>query len=103
MGWVHSVENYHGINIFHYPDGEKIPIHCKNESLEGFKYNSSWDWLMPVLNKIKTTCPIITIDELNDDNKFLWDMFRLNLIYTPIETAWEYVVIYIEWYNKQSH
>ena len=96
MGWVHSVVNYHGINLFHYPEGDKSPIHCKQMGLEQMKYHYSWDWLMPVVSKINS------LDYLNlwDDNNV--DKYNLteSLKNVDIESTWELCVEFIKWYNS---
>ncbi len=63
------------------------------------KYHRDWNWLKPVLDKIKSKPLYMTIDEVTPENAFTWDFFRLD-IFTPIDVAWDAVVKYIEWYNK---
>ena len=64
------------------------------------KYHKDWNWLMPCIFKIRTTCPVVTLYDLTDENKFIYDLFRLN-IFTPIEIVWKYCIEYVDWFNKQ--
>jgi len=75
------------------------------------KYDSSWDWLMPVVEKIEdTTCHEyyfyqITIwkncCKISDGN----NGYEINSTFHPeskIKAVWSAVVEFIKWYNKQS-
>ena len=59
------------------------------------KYDSSWNWLMPVVQKIK---------EINID-KPIWMFEELNqrLLFVDIKGVYKCVVEYIKWYNKQEN
>ena len=52
---------------------------------EDLKFNSSWDWLMPVIGKITSECE--EPEEL--------DNLRLHLITNDILYAWKFVVNYL--------
>ena len=59
---------------------------------ENIKYNSSWDWLIPVISKITT------------QEKYIGLMHRENIMdtvpYGLIDDTYNYVVEFIKWYNK---
>jgi hypothetical protein len=64
-----------------------------------FKFDTSWDWLMPVLNKIKQSNP----------EAFKLHLFRGPLlpfarlyIDSPINEVYKAVVEFIKWYNQQK-
>jgi hypothetical protein len=69
------------------------------------KYHSSWDWLMPVVEKIESLdykvdifykyAQVSTMDE-----DFICRSFAIN--HSKIQEVWEMVVKFIKWYNKQN-
>lgn len=63
------------------------------------KYNSSWDWLIPVIKIIRNTKEFKELDiipiEFGDDN-----MIK-GLIIQDINTTHKGVIQYIKWYNKK--
>lgn len=63
-------------------------------TLDQLKYNSSWDWLMPVVGKIEKTPNIYDIEE------FL--LIRDELCTARIETIYDSVVEFIKWYNANK-
>lgn len=66
----------------------------------GLYYHTSWDWLMPVVEKIRSTAGVC----INSDSKekhFAFEIFGLNIV-TPIETVYMYVINYIKWYNLNN-
>jgi len=50
------------------------------------KYHKLWDWLMPVIDKI---------------NKLDKGAYKIN-INESILTTYEFVIIFIKWYNKEN-
>lgn len=56
------------------------------------KYHSSWDWLMPVVEKI---------GKMNEPFIHKLPVSKLS-IFTPIEEVFHKVVDFIKWYNQQS-
>ena len=78
--------------------------------LEAIKYNSSWDWLMPVVEKIGELyhqvkieinegfpyCEIICYSEGNCVEEFR------NENETTIQAIYEVVLEFIKWYNQQK-
>ncbi len=73
----------------------------KNRDLlynEDIKFHSSWDWLMPVVEKIKN---YILTDRPYDVGIDKVDVLNL-YITTPILTVFEQVIYFIQWYNNQK-
>ena len=102
MGAEMIVTNYHGINIIKFPDES-------TKDLRGLKYNSSWDWLMPVVERIESIKPfIVTIDRNGCWIGEYFGEFTQNQITfhhesegNKITIIWLAVVEFIKWYNKQ--
>jgi len=66
---------------------------------KGELYHNSWSWLMPVLARIKKTAPVLSVTDMMPQDEIAYRIFRLS-IFEPIESAFEYAVAYIEWFNK---
>lgn len=64
--------------------------HCQKDDL---KFHSSWDWLMPVVEKAYDLA-----DENTKQFKGL-SIFEYGIA-TPIKDVWLAVVEFINWYNK---
>lgn len=82
----------------------------EDEFIEEFEYHISWDWLMPVVEKV---CSIITKlqDEIesNTDEEYedmLMEFYttfnEISLFNETIETLYGYVIEFIEWYNDSK-
>lgn len=64
------------------------------------KYHSSWDWLMPVVNKIRT---LYNNCEVDGDEAFdIIDVLSEGCTEANIFQAFDAVVQFIEWYNEQK-
>ena len=94
------------------------PIKNKKEyiSLTELKYHSSWDWLMPVVEKIESTDPLggivmiqqgmcrITSRMLGDNSiKASNDNYFLLGVKGKLLSTYKSVVEYIKWYNENKH
>jgi hypothetical protein len=101
---------------------EKNDLSCKHSELIGYKkdendmfhlhsqlkFHSSWDWLMPVVQKIdergynvhisRISCKITPI--LEDDNVIA--SFVCGDVDKKIELVYDTVVAFIKWYNEQK-
>ena len=73
-----------------------------NENISQLKYNTSWDWLMPVVEKIIKVIGIKTIDECTREEWVVYTMITGLYIGTPIEYVYKYSVEFIKWYNEQE-
>lgn len=59
------------------------------------EYEKSWDWLMPVVEKIHN----LPFTGMNSDT---WaDVITLP-IYSTIEEVYESVIVFIKWYNENN-
>lgn len=66
--------------------------------LDDFKFHESWDWLMPIIQKIER---LDTLDKDKDFNKQL-DRVICKFIYTDIKTMYKAVIKFIKWYNENN-
>ncbi len=85
---------------------EKCPLGVKTKIIHSndLKYHSSWDWLMPVVEKIeKTHCINIEYTTCNiaDPANGYEDIISTSEK-TKIEATWKAVIEFINWYNKQG-
>lgn len=116
-GWYQKPEVNKGsdINWFHEKYSEKV---TKSLSLpmrpQHFKYHSSWDWLMPVVEKIQSidiTPPPnysgyrieILVQGYVKINGFPMPPIFTNVSIegSLIKAVWEAVIQFITWYNSQ--
>jgi len=77
--------------VYRYTDGE---VYRPSE----LKYHTSWDWLMPVITKIKD---LILNNHPYDISIDKVDVLNL-YITASIETVWEQTVYFIQWYNSNK-
>lgn len=69
-------------------------------SEEMLEFHSSWNWLMPVVEKIRETAGALSSqDPIEKQRAFL--LFSLGIT-TPIKTVYIYAVNYIKYYNKAN-
>jgi hypothetical protein len=72
-----------------------------------FKYHSSWDWLMPVVEKIEDLGNYGVEIHLKSCNIFEASIDQSDLCIeghfeTKKESIWQAVVQFIQWYNNQK-
>ena|SRR6185436_10170478 len=72
------------------------------------RFNSSWDWLMPVIERIDSLMPPIkmpqdlnALKEGNHGSEKFMDVIAVPLN-TPITEVYKSVVEFIKWYNTQK-
>lgn len=63
-----------------------------------FKYDTSWDWLMPVVERIESLGD--SNDRIFESSEF-HELMELS-IKTSIERVYWFVIQFIKWYNDQS-
>jgi|688.fasta_scaffold855053_3 hypothetical protein len=69
-------------------------INISIDIYEQAKYHSSWDWLMPVIEKIDEICGI----DLHE-----WDEYINNsLCSKSLNTTYSACIEFIKWYNKNN-
>ena len=81
-------------------DGDDVTV------AEVFKYHESWDWLMPVVEKIESLGYWIRMDYgdvfiVNDDSDIIIKNPMHEDGYTKLSLVYQVVVEFITWYNAQ--
>ena len=85
------------------------PSHHEKD-LDGYhinqaKYNSSWDWLMPIVTKIESLSVVVQFEIHTTIIKITAVGFMLDLPIhhgeTKLSTTYKSVLSFIRWYNKQ--
>ena len=66
-----------------------------------YKYHLSFDWIMPVVDKIGGLHRQLEIKR-GDLTPKADVIFRLSMLHAKIETVWKAVIYFIEWYNNQQ-
>ena len=61
-------------------------------------YHSSWDWLMPVIDKIMGICFSNDESGTHDSNQF----YEIRDCIPDINQTYQSVINFIKWYNEQS-
>ncbi len=101
---------------------EKIGYYYNKEFYGGMafaisemKYHSSWDWLMPVVEKIEKLRvglnASVCVEYMSNNQKFNFKIFdefynfsvvKAGNIENKLITIWEAVIEFIKWYNSQN-
>jgi len=68
-----------------------------------FKYDTSWNWLMPVVEKISKISRNDYDGQARKDIQYLKQIWANTPFYVSIERAYELVVEFIKWYNSQKN
>ena len=80
-------------------------------SADEYKYHFSWDWLMPVVEKINTTelngesFGVIIFGNychINDSENLIFEVTRASINEPLVYAVWKAVVQFIHFYNTQS-
>lgn len=72
-------------------DGKEYEVNIKTKTLKS--YNTSWDWLMPVVKKVLTIVNINLVNYCVEELKFC-------VLDNDIDGAFEEVVEFINYLNK---
>lgn len=113
-----------GSGICHMPDGNKYFVKEMTISTDRvLKYNSSWDWLMPVVEKIEALklgnvtingkiihfdCAVVEISNTFCDihlygaDSVYKDLVRVRDQKTKFNAVCRAVIEFIQWYNEQN-
>lgn len=67
--------------------------------LEDLQYHKSWDWLMPVINKIKSIDSTYEVEEIG---KFDWEHKEISHYQIDIDLTHKSVVEFIKQYNNTN-
>jgi hypothetical protein len=78
----------------------KVPKGFRDNWYEGgsLRFHESWDWLMPVVEKINELCKVTGYPDHQD----LFH-FRIVPVAKNIKLVYAGCVIFIKWYNLTSH
>lgn len=90
MGAKMIVTDYYGINIIKFPDES-------TKDLFGLKYHSSWDWLMPVVNKCLDVLEQVDGNSSDEQRMHIGEALQE----AKIEDLYASVIRCIKWYNNQ--
>ena len=109
MGWFENIDQGNMIiaKFMECPMDEAVVIVGMRSYLyDQLKYHNSWDWLMPVIDKIG--CIVYRNDNWQDSYSY-WELYQQmyykserNTIMSTIVFVWEIVIQWIEW-SKQKH
>jgi hypothetical protein len=89
-------------DIFLFPVGES-PLEHQSEMAKYFKYHSSWDWLMPVVEKINEIfAPLTTPLIVTTAGVFLTKIHNA-ICEVDIKLAHSEIVSALKWYNAQNN
>ncbi len=81
---------------------ERFPDNMHLCSESDLRYHSSWDWLMPVVEKIEAVLKDETLFAKSLDANLSILNSNHASIFSPREIVWEYVIQFITWYNQQN-
>lgn len=70
-------------------------------SFAELKYHTSWDWLMPVYDKIATEWSGLSTKK-QGQVKDLKRVLQNRLVLGDINGVWEFCIEFIKWYNTQT-
>ena len=100
MGYVYYKHMPKKRNGYQLPENKNTALYLAFSDAE-LKYNTSWDWLMPVIKKIKNKFLAINIDvydkfesEVHEIEDAIWD--------NNIEEAYRLAVVMINTYNENK-
>ena len=100
MGFTFAFERGH--RVYNVPKGEDLKYAAFKLPHVKLNYDSSWDWLMPVVEKINTMEP----SEFNyhvtrmTEFRICQEKLQMYSITTPINQVYKMVVDFIKWYNQ---
>ncbi len=87
-----NVKHYAVFNYGNHPN-HLIKSAGRKFEIKDLTYRASWDWLKPVVDKIKRVHP-------QHENVFCHHKFWELTIFSSLEEVFEGVVNYIQWYNQ---
>jgi len=104
------IADFMGLKTFDRSNGISGLWCAGNDGDEFVSYDSSWDWLMPVVEKIEKTnrkveisgyvCFIYPNETLENYDEY---NYEVTTVYsTKIEATYVAVIKFIKWYNKQN-
>lgn len=96
MGWEKSTYHNTPNKMYREKGSSEIGIHISD-----FKYHSSWDALMPVVEKIRQmhTDRVFSRETLSESADRI---FCIHFISARIDIVYNCVIQFIQWYNNQQ-
>lgn len=90
-------------NVYWFKDYHHFLTNHKALNVYALKYHSSWDWLIPVVEKIESMNYYFNISNshvivVNSENGYEYD----DMYDSKIEAVWQAVVSFAKWYNKNK-
>jgi len=96
---IEIVPAEHLMGYGHVPEGEIKHFHGGPDMM---KYHSSWDWLMPVVEKISKDYSWYCSNE-SGKWQIIIDIASINIVAEDLfEVTYKVCIDFIEWYNKQK-
>lgn len=83
-------------NLYEMEDG----IYNFSCDVSEIKYHSSWDWLMPVVEKVSNIVGFKGMDECNETEWYILKRLFDLRISANITSVWIAVIEFIKWYNE---
>lgn len=91
-----------------YPDCYNIPDEPVQWQVPAMKYHKSWDWLMPVIDKIDSMMPEIKMPRdlealkngTHEADNYM-DILSLPMA-TKIDEVYKETIKFIKWYNERT-
>ena len=71
-------------------------------SADEYKYHFSWDWLMPVVEKIEQSSRVDIYGKACRISQPQWDVDIAHIDEYKIKAVWRSVIDFIHFYNTQS-
>ncbi len=98
IGMVKNKTRYNLMNPINLYALDRTKTSC---ILEGFRFNLSWDWLIPVIKKIRE---IVNVKfSMNDFESFKEKELNLSPYDYNIEQVYKSVIEFIKWYNTLTY
>jgi hypothetical protein len=88
-------------------DGIKFDLPHNENHAEEYEYHSSWDWIMPVVERVESIGYWIRMDYndvfvvVDDTNIVIENPMRKDTD-TKLLLVWRVVVEFVKWYNKNK-
>ena len=95
MGYVNTTPTDKDFNIYEHPETKKL---IETMSMQ---FHTSWDWLMPVVEKINVMVST-TSDDYDVQLQYDKTLGELPTMCSNIDWVYKAVVEFIKWYNKQK-
>ena len=97
-GYIQTVEGYIIPSIVN-PSPHPSDIDTHQFSLTDLRFHSSWDWLIPVINKIYDLSEYYTY---KDETQTFYSEGGIEINTKYIEETYKDVVEFIEWFNSNK-